>query len=109
MKKRLLALAVTAMVLMAGCSSKYIDNTTNTANATLDFPRFSSHHPDDSIMFSYLIDKRTGVVYLVYYAGQYKIGMTVMLNADGSPVTYDQILSDGGETITELEVGTDGY
>ena len=106
MKKRLLALAVTAMVLMAGCSGNHIDNT---ANATLDFPRFSSHHPDDSIMFSYLIDERTGVVYLVYYAGQYKIGMTVMLNADGSPVTYDQILSDGGETITELEVSADEH
>lgn len=44
--------------------------------------------------YHYLIDKNTNVVYLEYYdtvthKGFY--GVTVMLNADGTPVTADQL------------------
>lgn len=40
--------------------------------------------------FFYVIDNRTGVVYLGFddYRGA---GITVMLNTDGIPITYDQI------------------
>lgn len=40
--------------------------------------------------FFYIVDNRTGVVYLGFSCYR-KAGITVMLNADGSPVTYDQI------------------
>lgn len=44
--------------------------------------------------YHYLIDKNTNVVYLEYYnTGDRKgfYGVTVMLNADGTPVTADQL------------------
>ena len=42
--------------------------------------------------FQYFVDKRTGVVYLMYFSKSGKrMGMTVMLNADGTPVTADQV------------------
>ncbi len=40
--------------------------------------------------FFYVIDNRTGVVYLGF-EGSKRAGITVMLNTDGSPITYDQI------------------
>lgn len=40
--------------------------------------------------FFYVIDDRTGVVYLGF-EGYKRAGITVMLNTDGSPITYDQI------------------
>ncbi|MBR2994921.1 hypothetical protein IKF32_03340 [Candidatus Saccharibacteria bacterium] len=40
--------------------------------------------------FSFLVDKGTGVVYL-YYNGYRQAGITVMLNADGTPVTAEQL------------------
>lgn len=40
--------------------------------------------------FFYVIDDRTGVVYLGFEATS-RAGITVMLNTDGSPITYDQI------------------
>ena len=40
--------------------------------------------------FSYLVDKNTGVVYLWAHDG-YNAGLSVMLNADGSVVTAEQL------------------
>ena len=40
--------------------------------------------------YYYTIDKRTGVVYLSY-DGFYRHAITIMLNADGTPVTADQL------------------
>lgn len=40
--------------------------------------------------FRYIIDENTGVVYLQVYGGG-AVGVTVMLNADGAPVTREQI------------------
>lgn len=40
--------------------------------------------------FFYIIDNKTGVVYLGF-ENSHRAGITVMLNTDGSPITYDQI------------------
>lgn len=40
--------------------------------------------------YYYLVDNRTGVVYLEYSFGHQR-GLSVMLNPDGSPVTMDQL------------------
>ena len=40
--------------------------------------------------YFYLVDNRTGVVYLEY-SFSYQHGLSVMLNPDGSPVTMDQL------------------
>lgn len=46
---------------------------------------------DYSSRYSYLIDRRTGVVYIEYTSGRYRYGITAMLNPDGSAVTADQL------------------
>ena len=45
--------------------------------------------------FFYVIDDRTGVVYLGF-EGDKRAGITVMLNVNGRPVTYDQIKEERG-------------
>ena len=50
--------------------------------------------------YYYTIDKRTGVVYLSY-SESYHHGITVMLNADGTPVTADQLGITFDSTIKE--------
>lgn len=41
-------------------------------------------------VYYYLVDLNTGVVYLAYN-GYQRFGMTVCVNADGTPVTADQL------------------
>ena len=40
--------------------------------------------------YAYIVDKNTGVVYLEYGA-LYRHALTVMLNADGTPITAEQL------------------
>ena len=50
--------------------------------------------------YYYAVDKNTSVVYLIYEMA-YQRSMTAMLNADGSPVTADQLglTLDGDENV----------
>ena len=45
--------------------------------------------------YSIYAHKKTGVCYMQYF-GSYRCALTVMLNADGSPVTLEQIQQDCG-------------
>lgn len=40
--------------------------------------------------YQYLVDSNTGVVY-IEYSSMYQRAITVMLNADGTPITADQL------------------
>jgi len=52
--------------------------------------------------YYYTIDKRTGVVYLSYSEYNHH-GITVMLNADGTPVTADQLGIEFDSTIKGIK------
>ena len=91
MKTKVLLLLILATYLLTGCVKE---------NVTLEdvwvdtHPRITILANEDIDLgvanFYYVIDDRTGVVYLAF--SKYRqAGITVMLNADGSPVTYDQI------------------
>lgn len=91
MKKTIVIICLTAMLLMlAGCAE----------GQTTATPGYSSKYnvPDISILakdednykYYYVIDNNTGVVYL-QFDGFRRAGITVVLNADGTPVTVDQI------------------
>ena len=79
--------SVLCMVLLTGCSK-------NTSEATNDY----SNHVVPNIIdlekvmdgYYYSIDRNTGVMYLSYNS-YYRHAITVMLNADGTPVTAEQI------------------
>lgn len=91
MKKVILLVGlITVLFLLAGCdegkresergySDRYsIPNMKTLANDTYPYDYF------------YVIDKSTGVVYL-QFSGDRQAGITVVLNADGTPVTVEQL------------------
>lgn len=90
MKKAIIVLCLCA-VLLTGCSK-------NTSEATRDY---SNHVVPDIVdlrkavggvsdYYYYSIDRNTGVVYL-NYDSFHRHAITVMLNADGTPVTAEQL------------------
>jgi len=97
MKKILMLLLVVAMLTFAGCESLS--------------SAFEAGHPSEQAKpniyevnpsyghYYYAVDRATDVVYLVYTTGSQQ-SMTVMLNADGYPVTATQLgitYDDGGD------------
>lgn len=89
-KKIMLFILVGIMVfILCGCS----DNPPirkDTEDIKPSVTILSNSDQLDCANFFYTIDNRTGVVYLGFHNG-YRAGIAVMLNTDGSPVTYDQI------------------
>lgn len=47
----------------------------------------------ESYDYFYVVDNATGVVYLQFY-GYSRAGITVALNADGTPITVEQLETD---------------
>ena len=89
MKKISIILAVILLTL-TGCG-KSLTRQTNMANI------YEINVCDG---YYYAVDKNTSVVYLIYET-VYQRSMTAMLNADGSPVTADQLglTLDGDENV----------
>lgn len=75
--RKVFLLVFLVVVLITGCSTQ------------VPGPKFDEVSTD-KYGCSYLIDQRTGVVYLEYHNGDI-YGITVMLNADGTPVTANQL------------------
>lgn len=87
MRKKVIALLIASIMSLSltacGDSVSIVENADTVTESTA---RFERHTLDDS--YSILVDKETGVCYLEYdhcggYDGYY--GITVMLNADGTP------------------------
>lgn len=88
MRKILVALAICLCVVLTGCSSNNIVETTG----YIDYPesQFERKSMDDN--YAYLIDKQTGVMYLEYKAGHgdcARYGISVMLNPDGTARVWE--------------------
>ena len=83
MKKKLISLLlvlVMPMLVLCGCGNaeeKYIEDSM--------FVVVDHINVDGTCIYYVLVNKETRVMYLT----QYKGGMTVMLNADGSPMLYE--------------------
>ena len=82
-------LIFTICVLMTGCG-----------NNKYKKPDIEAFGEEIYYHYHYVIDNRTGVVYLVcdYGTGS---GITIMLNADGTPVLKSQLETEGGENNVE--------
>lgn len=89
--KKILFILLTMLLLLTGCS------TTGEGVAT---PKTSVQNIAPSLVrggdlvlgngYCYLIDKNTGVVYLEFDSG-YRHAVTLMVNADGTPITAEQL------------------
>ena len=85
MKKFLLMVIV--VCALTSCSS----NNANANGNSIPTPTILKFENDIGYgHYSYIVDKNTGVVYLEY-DGCRRHALTVMLNADGTPVTAEQI------------------
>lgn len=86
MKNRLITILITTIMALSltACGDSVVENADTVTESATMFERhkFDTHH-------SILIDKKTGVCYLEYKQG-YKYGITVMLNADGTPKIWGE-------------------
>ena len=86
MKKLILA-ALLAAVMLTGCD---VGQTGTMVRGSVH-PKIAQYGADTGTnSYFYVVDERTGVVYLAF-EGFYRGGITVSLNADGTPVTKEQL------------------
>lgn len=97
MRKTIAIICLTAMLFMlAGCKEGQSQSTPGYSKEYIE-PDISILAKDlDSYDYFYVLDNNTGVVYL-QFTGFRRAGITVALNADGTPVTVDQIRTEGVE------------
>ena len=90
------------VITLSGCDIDAKRGVTTVRNSGIapDLTYYVNTINDDGsgVYYSYLIDNRTGVVYLRYREG-FSSGIIVMLNTNGTPVTVDRIAPDA-ETVT---------
>ena len=87
MKKIICVILLVAFaMLFCGCGPKIGDNYTESERFIL----VSGGNPNAPYRESIIVDKETGVMYLAIYAYN-KFGITPLLNADGSPMTLDEV------------------
>lgn len=91
MKKYWIVLAL-CVVLLTGCSKNSTSNVAsdNNNHVVPNIVELGKATSDTDGYYYYSIDRNTGVVYLSYDA-YYRHGIVVMLNADGTPVTAEQL------------------
>ena len=91
MRKYWIVLALCA-ALLTGCSKNVSEATNDYSNHVV--PNIvelgKANNSVISDYYYYSIDRNTGVVYL-NYDSYYRHAITVMLNADGNPVTAEQL------------------
>lgn len=84
MKKILLL--IIPVILLTGCGAEAIDIEKNN----------NKYYMQDSINFDFYIDRETCVEY-IRFTGGYKGGLTIRLNADGTPMLNEECLESKGK------------
>lgn len=79
-------LLVVFAMLFCGCGPKIGDNYTESERFIL----VSGNNPNAPYYENIIADKETGVMYLVLYK-THQFGITPLLNADGSPMSLDEV------------------
>ncbi len=88
MKKILFALLAMSL-LLTGCSKEGVAAPkTSVQDITPSLLRAGDLFTNSG--YCYLVDENTGVVYLEFNAG-YRHAITLMVNADGTPITAEQL------------------
>ena len=86
--KRFLALVLLSSLLLSGCRQSNVQYGTKEISNIK--PNLLSLRGSRAVAYNYMVDANTGVVYLEAY-GINRYAITVMLNADGTPVTAEQL------------------
>lgn len=83
---KFLVIITCAALSLTGCSGGIVEND---KTETVSGAMFIRHELADA--YSILEDCETGVCYLEFDTGFYRYGITVMLNPDGTPRTWDEM------------------
>lgn len=86
MKNKIISVLLATLIVLSinGCGSSVVADAETAQEQTAMFER---HTLDD--WYSIIVDKETGVCYLEM-SGGYQYGITVMLNADGTPKIWEE-------------------
>ena len=87
----LIAMALAVLLVLTGCDDSPHEEKVDEAVSSIG-TNLTRYKIDEK--WEYIVDNNTGVVYLYFtYEVPYQGygGITVMLNADGTPVTRDQL------------------
>lgn len=88
MKSKLIIALIFGAIVMSGCNR--IGRSMSETKVQNVVPNLVEIGRECNGKYSYLVDKNTGVVYLEF-CGYNRFGITVMLNADGSVITAEQL------------------
>ena len=84
---------MTMLFMLTGCEEGQSTSTTG-YSSEYNVPDISSLAKDTGLYnYFYVVDNNTGVVYL-QFSGYRRAGITAALNADGTPITIDQIKAE---------------
>ena len=87
-KKFLLAAMLAAVMLITGCDA----GRTGTKIRGDVYPKITQYGAEtEYYTYFYAADERTGTVYFIFRGYNDSSGITVALNADGTPVTKEQL------------------
>ena len=89
MKKRLLAILLATILTvggLTGCGAHVIDGEDNFGNVDNEYITLEQILEEDGCVIAY--DKNTKVMYMCVY-GYQTMGITPILNADGTPKLYE--------------------
>lgn len=78
--KKLIVCATIVGMLLCGCSG---------SNSDMD-GRFVTVETDGYGYYSIIVDTETNVMYLKFDTGGYRYGITVLMNADGTPMLWGE-------------------
>lgn len=81
---------ITGIITVIHQNNTYISKTSATTESGSIKPALVKVGSPLDEGYQYLVDSNTGVVYIEYSSG-YQRAITVMLNADGTPITADQL------------------
>ena len=89
---KMICLTVVALITLASCDNDGGNSTPAIKDVKNISPNITRYGYFSSVSesFVYLVDNNTGVVYLEYDSAK-RHAISVMLNADGTPVTAEQI------------------
>lgn len=88
-KKLVLAIFATTLLFASGCDDGANGKLEN--SSIIGSPNIMLYAKDETgYKYFYVVDNNTNVVYLQFF-GFNRAGITVMLNADGTPITVDQL------------------
>ena len=92
--KKLMFAAVLAAVMLTGCDA----GRTGTLVRGSVHPIITQYGTDTGYhTYFYAVDERTEVVYFIFRGDNGRSGITVALNADGTPVTKEQLEAWSGD------------